>query len=160
MGELILCSQRLATAPYYIDQASLNVYSLEELSYYITHNLYLIEQDFMSEELCSWIEKQFGLKQTAKELRDILQRNGALSEFVLCILSQSGYCRPEDLRQTASVLKEMENKSEYECGKVRADRYLENGKYISSIYENRKRLGLQEIDTFLVGNVFFYMLRG
>ena len=35
MGELILCSHMLAAVPYYIDEASLNVYSLEELSYYI-----------------------------------------------------------------------------------------------------------------------------
>ncbi len=32
--------------PYYIDNISLNVYSLEELCYYIENHLYLIEADF------------------------------------------------------------------------------------------------------------------
>ena len=35
MGELILCSQQLAAMPYYIENVSLNVYSLDELCYYI-----------------------------------------------------------------------------------------------------------------------------
>lgn len=55
MGELILCSHPIAAMPYYIDNISLNVYSLEELCYYIENHLYLIEADFMSEELCLWI---------------------------------------------------------------------------------------------------------
>lgn len=48
MGELILCSHPIAAMPYYIDNISLNVYSLEELCYYIENHLYLIEADFMS----------------------------------------------------------------------------------------------------------------
>ena len=48
MGELILCSHPIAAMPYYIDNISLNVYSLEQLCYYIENHLYLIEADFMS----------------------------------------------------------------------------------------------------------------
>ena len=51
MGELILCSEPIAAMPYYLEGVSLNIYSLEELSYYIMHNTYLIERDFMNEEL-------------------------------------------------------------------------------------------------------------
>ena len=58
MGELILCSHPIAAMPYYIDNISLNVYSLEELCYYIENHLYLIEADFMSEELCLWIGQE------------------------------------------------------------------------------------------------------
>lgn len=39
MGELILCSHPIAAMPYYIDNISLNVYSLEELCYYIENHL-------------------------------------------------------------------------------------------------------------------------
>ena len=58
MGELILCSHPIAAMPYYIDNISLNVYSLEELCYYIENHLYLIEADFMSEELCGTVAAQ------------------------------------------------------------------------------------------------------
>ena len=58
MGELILCNQTLAALPYYFENVSLNVYSLEEICYYLEKNLYLLDSDFMSEELCVWIEKE------------------------------------------------------------------------------------------------------
>ena len=37
---------------------SWNVYSLEELCYYIENNTYLLEKDFMTEELCTWVGKE------------------------------------------------------------------------------------------------------
>ena len=39
MGELILCRQSIAANHYFIEDGALNVYSLEELSYYITQCL-------------------------------------------------------------------------------------------------------------------------
>lgn len=155
MGELILCNQTLAALPYYIDNASLNLYSLEELSYYIENNLYLLEEDFMSEELCSWIEKEMKLKDVAEQLRDICRRNGTLAEFVTCILKQSGYCSPDKIRQITAALTWRQNKSEYECIKLKADRYVENKRYISAIYEYRRLLGMkEEKNEVLVGNVW------
>ena len=36
MGQLLFCSHALAKKPYDIESASLNIYSLEEMSYYLT----------------------------------------------------------------------------------------------------------------------------
>lgn len=140
MGELILCNQQIAALPYYIESVSLNVYSLEELSYYIENNLYLMEHDFMDEELCTWVEQELKLKETAENLREIMRGNGTLSEFVLCILHSCGYCGEKSIQQIGRSLQEMENKSEFECGKIRADRYMENQKYVCGIFEYRKLL--------------------
>ena len=56
MGELLLCNEAIAAMPYYIEGVSINVYSIEELNYYIINNTYLLDDDFMSLELCTWIE--------------------------------------------------------------------------------------------------------
>ena len=49
----------------------------------------------------------------------------------------------------------MEQKSEYECQKLRADRYAENGRYINAIYEYRKLLRRDdEKNVVLIGNVW------
>lgn len=158
MGELILCSQALAALPYYLESASLNIYSLEELSYYIENNLYLLGTEFMSEELCNWLEKELGLKETAQKLQDICKKNGTLSEFVLCMLGESGYCTRQKLQQIKTALQEMEHKSAYECGKLRADRYLQNHKYVNGINEYRKLLATEEEkNPVLVGDVWHNM---
>ena len=60
MGELILCKQSIAANPYFIEDGALNIYSLEELSYYIVHNVYLLNTEFASKELCRWIGGELG----------------------------------------------------------------------------------------------------
>lgn len=154
MGELILCSQPLAAVPYYLEEASVNIYSLEELCYYIENNLYLLDSKFPNEELCGWVEKELGLTDTAEKMRCICKDGGSVFEFVLCILSESGYCTRQTIQQIAKTLQEMEHKSEYECRKIRADRFLENKKYVSSICEYRSLLQLEEKNPVLTGNVW------
>lgn len=154
MGELILCNQALAALPYYLEEASLNIYSLEELSYYIANNAYLLGAEFMNEELCNWVEKELGLKDTAQKLREIYRSRRTLWEFVACILEESGYCDRAQQKHIIHVLQELESKSEFECGKIRADRFLENGKYVNCIYEYRRLLQEDEKNPVLLGNVW------
>lgn len=82
MGELILCNHNMAAFPYYVEEAAIGVYSLEELSYYICHNVYLLRSDFMNEDLCNWLERELKLKDAADALREIVRKGGTLSEFV------------------------------------------------------------------------------
>ena len=55
MGTLLLCSHGLASAPYYLESMALNIYSIEELCYYLKQNIDLVEPSFMDEELIDWI---------------------------------------------------------------------------------------------------------
>ena len=104
MGELILCNQNMAAFPYYVEEAAIGVYSLEELSYYICHNVYLLRSDFMNEDLCNWLDRELKLKDAADALREIVRKGGTLSEFVTCLLSQSGYCDRMQIAQIAQQL--------------------------------------------------------
>ena len=108
MGELILCNQNMAAFPYYVEEAAIGVYSLEELSYYICHNVYLLRSDFMNEDLCNWLERELKLKDDADALREIVRKGGTLSEFVTCLLSQSGYCDRMQIAQIAQQIAELE----------------------------------------------------
>ena len=69
MGEMIYCRRPLAAAPFYIEDVSLNVYSLEELSFYIATNVYLLNQEFMSGELCNWIGREVGDRELMKKTK-------------------------------------------------------------------------------------------
>ena len=60
MGELLLCHEPMAAEPYLIEESGMHLYSLEELSFYIANNVYLLDGSFMKEELCLWIEIQTG----------------------------------------------------------------------------------------------------
>ena len=130
MGELLLCKEPIAAMPYYIEGISWNVYSLEELCYYVENNTYLLERDFMTEELCTWIGKEVNNFILAEKLRDIMRMNGKLSEFVQTLLETCGYCPRDVVQEIVAILREMEEKSDFECNKMRADRLLEKEKYM------------------------------
>ena len=157
MGEILLCNEPIAALPYYIEGISWNVYSLEELCYYIENNPYLIEKDFMTEELCTWIGKEVKNLKLAEQLRDIMRMDGLLSEFVLALLVECGYCPRDTIKEIVRIVKEMEEKSDFECNKVRADRLMEKEKYLSSIYEYKRLLESNEAGEQkkeLIGNIW------
>lgn len=145
MGELLLCNQMLAAMPYYIEEVSLNVYSLEELSYFIENNICLLTEDFMSEELCQWVSAELKQEDLAKKLQMIRQNGGKLAEFVECLLNGTGYCSRESCAKIVAELRELEQRPGYECVKIRADRYVENKKYLSGMYEYLRLLQMKEL---------------
>ncbi len=157
MGDLLICNEPIAAMPYYIEGISWNVYSLEELCYYIEHNTYLLEKDFMTEELCTWIGKEVKNLKLAEKLRDIMRMDGRLSEFVLALLVDCGYCPREVVQEIIHAIREMEEKSDFECNKIRADRLMEREKYLSSIYEYKSLLDADdagEQKKELIGNIW------
>ena len=140
MGELILCSEPIAAMPYYLEGVSLNIYSLEELSYYIMHNTYLIERDFMNEELCTWIAREARQIKLAERLRDIMHGNRSLSDFVFEIIKTCGYCTMAEMQEVILEIRQLEEKSDFDCNKIRAHKLMENERYLSSIYESKRLL--------------------
>ncbi len=144
MGELLLCNEPIASMPYYMEGVSVNIYSIEELCYYIANNTYLIERDLMNEELCTWLEKEQRFARLSQRLRELMNTNGKLSEFVLEILRVCGYCTKSEIENIYLIIQEMEDKSDFECSKIRADRLMEKEKYLSSIYEYRRLLDSEE----------------
>ncbi len=134
MGNLILCKKPIAAVPYYIEDASMNIYSLEELCYYIAHNTYLINTDFASIELCNWIGREVG-REEEKILIEVLKAGKPLSVFINTLLNLSDYLPASEIRNAVEIISSFENKSPIECSKIRADRLLDKEKIVDAIYE-------------------------
>lgn len=135
MGELIYCKNSIAKTPYYIEDAGLNIYSLEELSYYIYHNPFLIDKALMSDEFILWMQQELKETEAAKQLTELKDGNSPLHLFVGRVLNTCGYLSRSEIRQTMELIAEIENKSESECKKIRGDRFMDKGKIVDAIYE-------------------------
>lgn len=146
MGELLLCHEPIAALPYYVEKEGMNLYSMEELCYYIAGNTYLLDTTFMNEELCTWVEKQMGLYKLAESLRDIMRSRGPLSDFAEAILRQTAYLVEPEIQEVLAALRTLEEKSDFECGKIRADRLMEQDKYLGAIYEYKRLLDSGETE--------------
>ncbi len=135
MSTLIYCKNPIAATPYYIDEVSLNIYSLEELSYYILNNVYLLSTKLMNTELCNWIGRELKQPTLANELQTMVQNNSPLHIFIGHILSANGYASNKEIKDTLSIIATFENKSEAERKKLRADRLMAGNKLVDAIYE-------------------------
>ena len=135
MSTLIYCQNPLSATPYYIEEASLNVYSLEELSYYMLNNVYLLSTKLMNAELCNWIGRELKMPKLAGELLSMVQNNSPLHIFVGHILSANGYSSNKEIKDALAIISTFENKSEAERKKLRADKLMTSGMLIDAIYE-------------------------
>lgn len=156
MGELILCKRPIAAVPYYIEDASVNIYSIEEMCYYIAHNVYLISSEFANVDLCNWISREVG-KDEGKALLNILEEGKPLHVFIGTLLEFSDYLTREEIRDVIETITSFENKSPIECSKIRADRLLDRDKVVDAIYEYENILDKRESDNIskeFIGDVW------
>lgn len=135
MSNLILCTSGLSENPYYIVGLGMNIYSIEELCFYLTRDAYIIDNDIMDESLCDYIENELSLKELADRLRDLINIKASLGEFVTTILEMVGYLDDEELRRIRQVLVDNASLSFYQKRKSRADNLLRAGKFTRAIDE-------------------------
>ena len=48
MSDYILCQVKRASLPFYVENISKNIYSIEELCYYFYKNIYLIDESIIN----------------------------------------------------------------------------------------------------------------
>lgn len=144
MGALLLCNRPIAAMPYYIEALSVNIYSLEELCYVIEHHPFLLDEGFFDDELILWIEREVGEGELAEGLRQSLRKEQGITKLVELILNATGYMSYEAGMRILSQIREMQHKTVFERRKMRADRYVENKKYINALLEYRRILQMEE----------------
>lgn len=160
MTRLLLCTRELAAVPYFIEAAAWNVYSLEEVCYFLKENIDLIDQSFMCTELIDWIEFELKEQRLADELRKAMHREKNFLRYIQLLLESTDYLSRSEVAQTLKMLREFENKSVLECRKLRADRMLAAGNFRNSLEEYRRVIAMEEVDKqeeSLMGDVLHNM---
>ena len=88
MSGYILCQLKRAKMPYYIENISTNIYSIEELCYYFYRECSLLDETILNEHLCDWLRKELGLEKLYRRLYKILEDNLGTAEFILAVLKK------------------------------------------------------------------------
>ena len=132
MGSLILCNKKRAKQPYEISRIHIRIYTIEELCYYISNNLYLIDYTIMNRRLCNWIDDELSMTDLAEKLRLMLDQNASLEEFVLAILRGAYLYSPSEIAKTSSLLAHLKNQKDVEKAKYKADSLLKTEEYASA----------------------------
>ena len=146
MSGYILCQTKKAEHPYFITNISMNIYSMEELCYYLYHNLYLADQTIFNEELCRWIGEELELPALSAKLRKNLERNVSVEDMLYPVFKEINYFTYEELRGFNSQLTAMGTERAAVRQKKKGDSLVRNGMYVNAIQVYQKILDRDDLN--------------
>lgn len=144
MSGYILCQVEKAKSPYYIENISVNIYSIEELCFYLRHNIYLLDETIINEELCRWIRDELKLKRLYQKLYAILDKEHTVGDFILPIFKEINYLSLAEFREMNEKLQQFAEQPEIVRRKKKADYLYENGKFVNAVKVYKKTLELRQ----------------
>lgn len=128
MGGLLLCGKQ-AEKPFYIESAELNVYSIEELSYYLYHNVFMVGREFFNDDLINFLSEQLNMKSLAGKVKYLIDHRGTFPELMMLVVKSASYYKEEELEELEDMLQLIGTKTVIERLKVRGDIYMQSRKY-------------------------------
>ncbi len=160
MGGLRICKYKKAQTPFFVKRISANIWTIEELCYYICNNFALIDDTLMNEELFSWLETELSLSRCAGVLRQNMAAGTSYRKLASLLLDYTGYCNKEQLRGLFSQADVKNTKPGSKMLKSVGDRLMDNHRYAKAIREYSSILHLRgrdnQTDEFL-GSVYHNM---
>lgn len=145
MGKLIQCSSPLALTPYHFRLTDTNVYSMEEVCYYIWHNIYMIQEEVFDREFVMWIEKELHMEETSHKLACLIQDHKNLKDIVVTICCSCDYYDEEEINALIRLMDEIEQMPAYARKKHKGDTYLACRSYEKALEEYEKVFESDEI---------------
>lgn len=135
-----LCLLKQAEKPYYIENIRTGIYSLEELCFYLYHNIYLIDETIINEKLCDWLRDELGLTRLYRQLYEQLEKRDGAAFFILPIFREAGYLTHAQLRAFQEKLSKLEVQSDDMKQKLRGDYLVRESMFACAIGEYRRIL--------------------
>lgn len=130
-----LCVGNYASCAYCFEGLNLKVYCIEELSYCLKENAFLLDRDIMSDRLVDWLRQDCGLPDLADELYTLVHKKGSLSAFVCKILEYTGFYDKVIVRDVEQTLKKGAGLNIIEKRKMRIDYLVEQKRYLTAVSE-------------------------
>lgn len=151
MSGYILCQTKKADRPYFIENISTNIYTLEELCYYLFHNLYLVDETIINEGLCAWIQEELKLPKLAHKLRAGLGKFSGAEDILYPIFKEINYLTYEELKVLNGRLQKLDRESLPVREKQKGDTLVANGMYVHAIQVYQKLLEKENLEEYREG---------
>ena len=145
MGKLILCEGRPAKTPYHFRLTKTNVYSIEEVCYYIRHNIYMIQEELFDREFVLWLRNELHMTKTADKLETLITDRHNMKDIVVTICCSCDYYEEREINEMIHILDEIEKLPQYARRKKKGDNFLQCHSYEKAIEEYEKIFESDEV---------------
>ncbi len=135
MGKFIFCIGDKAVNPYTFTSTGVSVYTMEELCYYLYHNIDTLEEDLSDMSLVTFIGTELGMKDRAQFLEQLLSRGAGIKDLVVSIFCSTDYYTEEELNNLISEIDKLYDMLPAERRKRHADMLMRFGKIREAGFE-------------------------
>lgn len=142
MNTVILCNGNYAKTPYYVEEEELNLYSVEELCYYLYKSAFLLREDFFDDTLLTWIREELGLAEWADALLQYRNGEDTLLNSIEFLFLSTGYYGKDACEKIRRLLRDGSRLSVPERKKMRADAYCKRQRYALALAEYEEVLSI------------------
>ncbi|MBO6166132.1 MAG: hypothetical protein J6O17_07195 [Eubacterium sp.] len=156
MSKVILCTSKTADTPFTFLNTKVEIYTYEELCFYIFNNTVLISKSVLSDKLFNFIRDELGMEELADKLMGLMNKTAYAQDLLIEILNAGDYYTPEEIKTYAAAWQKYRKLSPLQRAKLKADGYLAYRRYIkaATLYDEiLDDIGDDEDVTFL-GNVY------
>lgn len=91
-----LCRIKATETPFFLENISTNIYSIEELCYFLVGNVPLIDATVLNSRLLAWVANELGLPRLALRMEHAMSKNSIL-EFSGAAFAEIGYLSQTEL---------------------------------------------------------------
>lgn len=140
MGRLIFCIGNKAKEPYYFQSTGMKVYTMEELCYYLYHNIETLEEDLSERQLVQWIREELGIEERADFLQQLMDHNASIKDIIVSIFCTTDYYTEDEINNLIAEIDVYFELLPIERKKRHADAFLRYGKTREAMLEYQNLL--------------------
>lgn len=134
MSRVILCETKEATTSYIFPNTKIEVFSYEELCFYIYNNVALIAEEYITSPMFNWIENELGLNALANQLRELKEKETTdLTDLLATILTHKEYYTIQEVKDFIYQIERMKGLARPQFRKLQADGFLRYHKYLKAL---------------------------
>lgn len=134
MARVILCETKPAKTSYIFPNTKIEVFSYEELCYYVYNNMALISEEYIGVPMLSWIRNELELPELSDKLMSIKEKeNTDLTDLLTTILTFREYYSIPEVKEFILKMERMKNLSAPQHRKMQGDGFLRYHKYLKAL---------------------------
>ncbi|SEF95828.1 hypothetical protein SAMN04487934_105155 [Eubacterium ruminantium] len=156
MSKLIVCTTEKASVPFTFLNTKVEIYTYEELCFYIYNNTVLISKSSLSEKLFDWLRNELKMPALADRLTGMVNKTAYAQELLVEILNAGNYYTAEEVRIYSEAWQKYKKLSPVQRLKLKADGYLGYRRYLraANIYDDIIDMADEVESKIFLGNVY------
>ena len=153
MRETLICTGRLGEHPYRFPETGTEVYSYEEICYYLSQHMICYLQTLPDEELLLFMKEELGLEKLAKVLSRLNNPERDQMKYFAALFREGNYFHEEEIRQILDEYRSLKNAPVHKKYKMLGDLMMESHRASAAMECYERALACKDINDKETGEI-------